>query len=82
MSMLFTVTFSLGHENIAGRITMVPIQSSEDIDFTHDVTLAFHRYEDMQHKTTAVEEAGSQIGLKIITLKTMSMRVSKLKMTP
>ncbi|PVD22620.1 hypothetical protein C0Q70_18440 [Pomacea canaliculata] len=56
--------------------TMTATTTLEDLDFADDIALLSHRYQDMQKKTNAFSETAGNLGLKVSTQKTNSLRVT------
>jgi hypothetical protein len=48
----------------------------EDLDFADDICMLSHRYQDMQHQVTSLEEIAKQTGLLINRQKTKTMRIN------
>ena len=48
----------------------------EDLDFVADICMLSHRYPDMQHQATSLEEIAKQTGLLINPQKTKTMRIN------
>jgi hypothetical protein len=48
----------------------------EDLDFADDICMLSHRYQDMQHQATSLEETAKQKGLLINPQKTKMMRIN------
>jgi hypothetical protein len=48
----------------------------EDLDFADDICMLSHRYQDMQHQATSLEEMAKQTGLLINPQKTKTMRIN------
>ncbi|PVD36795.1 hypothetical protein C0Q70_03785 [Pomacea canaliculata] len=61
---------------IRWTMTMTTTTALEDLDFADDIALLSHRHQDMQEKTKAFSETAGNIGLKVSTKKTKSMRVN------
>ena len=51
----------------------------EDLDFVADICMLSHRYPDMQHQATSLEEIAKQTGLLINPQKTKTMRINTIK---
>ena len=51
----------------------------EDLDFADDICMLSHRYQDMQHQATSLEEIAKQTGLLINPQKTKTMRINTIK---
>ncbi|PVD22621.1 hypothetical protein C0Q70_18441, partial [Pomacea canaliculata] len=56
--------------------TMTATTTLEDLDFADDIALLSHRYQDMHEKTNAFSETAGNLGLKVSTQKTNSLRVN------
>jgi hypothetical protein len=48
----------------------------EDLDFADDICMLSHRYQDMQHQATSLEDRAKQTGLLINPQKTKTMRTN------
>ena len=51
----------------------------EDLDFAADICMLSHRYQDMQHQATSLEEIAKQTGFLINPQKTKTMRINTIK---
>ena len=48
----------------------------DNLDFADDTCMLSHRYQDMQHQATSLEETAKQTGLLINPQKTKTMRIN------
>jgi hypothetical protein len=55
---------------------MTAITLEKDFDFVDDFALLSHRHQDIQEKTDAMATIAGNLGLKVSTKKTQSMRMN------
>jgi hypothetical protein len=54
----------------------------EDLDFADDICMLSHRYQDMQHQATSLEETAKQKGLLINPQKTKNDENQQISLPP
>ena len=58
------------------------LKQLDDLDFTDDIALLAHTYQQIQEKTTQLEESAAKLGLFASKVKTKSMRMNTTNTTP